>query len=245
MPINKYSFVEKRLTQRFNGIVLTPVATKCIGPDDRYIIESSGLGVVDCSWAKLTETPFAKMKSTNNRLLPYLIATNPINYGNPCKLSCVEAYAAAFYIVGLEKYGTELLNKFKWGHSFYTVNYELLEIYRKCKDGAEVVAKQIEFLNNEKLKRKEAKEGDFFDINSNSFNPNRQLPPRDLPPTDESSEYETDEDEKVPGPAATQCDLNNNKDEIQARKKTDEITSEDESIELSKSLKTFKSLFDK
>lgn len=90
-----------RLTQRFNGIVLTPMATKCIGPDDKGIIESCGLSVVDCSWAKLADTPFTKMKSINNRLLPYLIATNPINYGHPCKLSCVEAYAAAFYIVGM------------------------------------------------------------------------------------------------------------------------------------------------
>lgn len=35
-----------KLSQRFSGIVLTPVASKCIGPDDREIIESSGLGVV-------------------------------------------------------------------------------------------------------------------------------------------------------------------------------------------------------
>jgi len=40
---------ELRLNQRFNGIVLTPVATKCIGPDDKAIIENAGLAVVDCS----------------------------------------------------------------------------------------------------------------------------------------------------------------------------------------------------
>jgi pre-rRNA-processing protein TSR3 len=97
----RFGFVKTlRLTQRFTGIVLTPVATKCIGPDDREIFESCGLGVVDCSWAKLDETPFSRMKCAHPRLLPYLIATNPINYGNPCKLSCVEAYAAAFYILG-------------------------------------------------------------------------------------------------------------------------------------------------
>ncbi len=71
-----------RLNQRFNGIVLTPVATKCIGPDDRHLIETYGMAVVDCSWAKLHETPFSRMKASFTRLLPYLIATNPINYGN-------------------------------------------------------------------------------------------------------------------------------------------------------------------
>lgn len=78
------------MSQRFNGIVLTPVATKCIGPDDKSIIENAGLAVVDCSWAKLEETPFSRMKCVEPRLLPYLVATNPINYGHPCKLSCVE-----------------------------------------------------------------------------------------------------------------------------------------------------------
>lgn len=54
--------------------------------------------------------------------MPYLLATNPVNYGKPWKLNCVEALAAAFYITGYEDYARLLLEGFGWGGSFWEVN---------------------------------------------------------------------------------------------------------------------------
>jgi rRNA small subunit aminocarboxypropyltransferase len=54
--------------------------------------------------------------------VPYLVATNPVNYGKPWRLNCVEALAAAFYIVGLDEPAEILLEKFGWGHTFWKVN---------------------------------------------------------------------------------------------------------------------------
>jgi pre-rRNA-processing protein TSR3 len=102
----------------------------CVCPLDKEIIEKSGIGVVDCSWAKIDETPFNRMKSAAPRLLPFLIAANPINYGRPCKLSCVEAIAAALYIVNLKDEAKFYLSKFTWGHSFIELNEELVSEHK-------------------------------------------------------------------------------------------------------------------
>ena len=55
-------------------------------------------------------------------IVPYLIAANPINYGKPYKLTCVEAVAAAMYICGFDEQASEMLDKFAWGHSFWEMN---------------------------------------------------------------------------------------------------------------------------
>lgn len=66
-----------------------------------------------------------------------------------------------------------MLGKFKWGHSFYEVNEELLEMYAKCKDGTEVVQKQNEFLQKEKESRlNDNTDGKFFDQHFSESNVN-------------------------------------------------------------------------
>ncbi|XP_014475048.1 PREDICTED: ribosome biogenesis protein TSR3 homolog [Dinoponera quadriceps] len=145
-----------RLGARFPGLVLTPVGTKCVSPTDREIVQEYGCAVVDCSWARLDDTPFNRMKTPNPRLLPFFVAANPVNYGKPCELSCVEAIAAALTITGFRDEAALYLGKFSWGHSFLELNSELLESYALCKNSEEVIAAQEKFLADawhEKLNR--------------------------------------------------------------------------------------------
>lgn len=137
---------ELRVQQRFGGVVMSPVGVKCVSREDRPMLRERGLAVVDCSWKGLAEVPFAQLRCGAARLLPWLVAANPVNYGKPCKLTCVEALAAALIICGENEVAEQILGNFKWGHSFLSLNKNLLDAYAACKDGAEVIVVQNEFL---------------------------------------------------------------------------------------------------
>ncbi|KAL3320348.1 ribosome biogenesis protein tsr3 [Cichlidogyrus casuarinus] len=130
-----------RVNERFPGIVLSPVATEYLNPEkDKEIIASSGLAVIDCSWAQIESTQFSKLKYTHGRLVPYLFAANPVNYGRPFKLNCVEALAACLYIFNYEDQASEILSKFVYGDSFVHLNEELLNEYQQCDTKEELLA---------------------------------------------------------------------------------------------------------
>eukprot|EP00484_Ammonia_sp_Unknown_P001191 CAMPEP_0197023270 /NCGR_PEP_ID=MMETSP1384-20130603/4016_1 /TAXON_ID=29189 /ORGANISM="Ammonia sp." /LENGTH=320 /DNA_ID=CAMNT_0042451465 /DNA_START=12 /DNA_END=970 /DNA_ORIENTATION=+ len=152
--LEKFGLCEAlKLKQGFNGIILSPEGKQSVAPSDHELIRCNGIGVIDCSWAQLAKIPWKKLKGDNTRLLPFLVAANPINYGKPFKLSCVEAFAACLYIVGMKNEAKYLLSKFKWGLTFITLNHELLEGYALCTDSASVV----EFQNKWLLKVEEEK----------------------------------------------------------------------------------------
>lgn len=128
-----------------------PNATKILSPADAPILQEHGLAVVECSWARLDEIPFKRIQSPHERLLPDLVATNPVNYGKVSKLNCVEALAAAFYVCSMPEVGETLLSKFSWGHAFPELNAEILERYQSCKSEEDIkrVAEEMAQEHNE------------------------------------------------------------------------------------------------
>lgn len=130
----------------FPGVVLTPQGKRSVSPADREVTIRSGLCVVDCSWARLDDVPFSRLKGGEHRLLPFLVAANPVNYGKPAKLSCVEAIGAALFIAGLKRQAKVVMGRFGWGPNFLKINRELLDAYSACADGAEVIAAQNRLL---------------------------------------------------------------------------------------------------
>ncbi|CAN0019036.1 unnamed protein product, partial [Phaeothamnion confervicola] len=157
---------EMALGAPFSGLVLSPEGEKIVSPQDKGIVERLGISVIDCSWARLEEIPFRQMRRGHARLLPFLVAANPVNYGRPFKLSCAEALAATLYIVGRPEEARALLDRFGWGPEFFKVNAAALDAYAACSDGAGVVAAQAAYLATCKAeaaaRRAERDAGDGF-----------------------------------------------------------------------------------
>ena len=124
-----------------NTLLLDPTAEQALSPADMFV---RSITVLDCSWEVLDTGAVRSWRI--RRALPFLMAANPVNFGKPCKLSSVEALAAALYIVGEKERAKELLSKVNWGIRFLEVNEEPLRLYAEAKDSTEVVKIQSLFL---------------------------------------------------------------------------------------------------
>lgn len=174
-----------RVGQKFQGVVVSPNGKGVVCPDDKEIVENFGAAVVECSWARLDEVPFNKIGGKHERLLPYLVAANTVNYGRPWKLNCVEALAACFAIVGHIDWAEELLQNFLWGLTFLDINKELIEVYQKCTDLKSVEEAQEQWMTKLEEEVKQRKEQSATEDVWMMGNVNRQ-----------DSEGESDEEEE-------------------------------------------------
>jgi pre-rRNA-processing protein TSR3 len=79
-----------------------------------------------------------------------VVAVNPVNYGKPLKLTTLEAFAAALYILDEINQAKELLSLYKWSAHFLTMNREPLEEYRNAKDSAEIISIMHQYIERDK-----------------------------------------------------------------------------------------------
>ncbi|CEP24106.1 TSR3 [Cyberlindnera jadinii] len=182
-----------RVGQKFQGIVVSPNGQGVVCPNDLEVVEQNGVAVVECSWARLDEIPFNKIGGKHERLLPYLVAANQVNYGRPWKLNCVEAIAACLAIVGHVDWAEDLLSNFSWGLAFLEINKELLELYQQCTDSASVKKVEEEWLEKlqEEVRQRKMhnKDEDIWEMG----NVNRRYS------SDDDDEEEEEEEEEEDG----------------------------------------------
>ncbi|KAI9811024.1 MAG: ribosome biogenesis protein tsr3 [Thelocarpon impressellum] len=142
---------ELHIGQKFAGVVISPNAKTTISPADRELLDQFGAAVVECSWARVKEVPFGKIGGKCERLLPYLVAANSVNYGRPWRLNCAEALAASFYICGHPDWAEEILSHLSYGDAFLEINSSLLGRYAACTTEADM--KKVEETWLSKLER--------------------------------------------------------------------------------------------
>jgi pre-rRNA-processing protein TSR3 len=127
------------------GIVLNPYAEQALSPADRGAHGANNrLVALDCSWETAEREAF-DLRGTH-RALPFLVAANPVNFGNPFELTTVEAFAGALVVLGERDQAERVLSKVRWGETFLELNAEPLRRYADCEDSTEVVAVQEEYL---------------------------------------------------------------------------------------------------
>ncbi len=110
-------------------MVLHPFADKMVLKKDGSLVSS--ITAIDCSW-ELAQKTFGRNFPGLCRKLPPLLAGNPVNYAKIGKLTTAESIAATLFILGLDDQAHSVLNKFKWGHTFFELNQDLLKDYSKA-----------------------------------------------------------------------------------------------------------------
>ncbi|KAF9701935.1 hypothetical protein EKO04_000772 [Ascochyta lentis] len=182
---------ELHVGQKFAGIVVSPKGRKIVSREDKELLDQYGAAVVEASWNRIDEVPFGRIGGKCERLLPYLVAANPTNYGKPWRLNCVEALAACFYICGHPEWAEEILSTFSYGRAFLDINAALLKRYEACeneeqiKKAEEVWLAKIE--QEYEQSRAEKEDGAEDDVWAGG-NQNRRV-------IDESDDDEDDEEE--------------------------------------------------
>ncbi|KAK4148805.1 hypothetical protein C8A00DRAFT_38608 [Chaetomidium leptoderma] len=190
---------ELHMGQRHSGVIITPNGKQTLSPADAPLLDQYGAAVVECSWARTKEVQWSKVGGKCERLLPYLVAANTVNYGKPWRLNCVEALAAAFAICGHLDWAAQVLAPFSYGAAFLEINGSLLKKYAACEDEAGMKRAEQEWMERLDREYTESREEADPDDLWAGGNVNRRAPvdsDDDEEDDQEGSEEDEDEDQE-------------------------------------------------
>jgi len=141
----KFHLVEQVKSIRKNTIVLNPFSQTPVTRND--VATANSVCAIDCSWERIDEVLKNRRLISRGigRRLPALLAANPTNYAKLGKLSSAEALAGALYIMGDKELATEIMDKFKWGHTFLELNSNLLEDYANAQTKGQIEQLEKEY----------------------------------------------------------------------------------------------------
>ena len=69
-----------------------------------------------------------------------------VNFGKPLKLTTLEAFTAAVYILDEREQAKKLTSIYKWSPHFLTMNKNPLEDYRTATSSKQVIERMYEYL---------------------------------------------------------------------------------------------------
>ena len=199
-----------------------PNAKVILSGADRELLEQYGAAVVECSWARVKEVPWSRVGGKFERLLPYLVAANSVNYGRPWRLNCVEALAACFYICGHPGWATEVLRHFPYGEAFLEINSQLLKRYALCTSEDEIKQAESTWLRKIESEYAESRAGRTGDTAEDLWaggNTNRRAlddSDEDGTPSKEEDESNGDSDEEVDQRQGVSLDMPQEEDDNEA-----------------------------
>jgi pre-rRNA-processing protein TSR3 len=141
----KFRLAEPVKFIRRSSIVLNPFSQTPVTRNDVAIADS--VCAIDCSWERADEVLKHQRLLSHGigRRLPAMLAANPTNYAKLYKLSSAEALAGALYILGEKKLAADIMDKFKWGHTFLELNVNLLEDYANAETEEQIAQLEKEY----------------------------------------------------------------------------------------------------